>query len=160
MTFTLCISFLIPFTIYGIGIWGESPIAEPYGYVQDGTFSGPAAADSPDPLAAFRGNNTPSASNNPEIYLRKPVSISADTPASFGNLSSLPGTSPNVTISGTGSIRMNFGIENAAWLELDSKDVIHAWTFGSTWHITGIRIVCQTKPANYSLYWVLCISSG
>ncbi len=184
---------------YAGGIWGESPAAQPYGYVQDGTFSGPEVPDSPDPLVAFRWNVI---KNDLEIYLRKPVSVSTDHPDSFSNLSSLTGNTPNVTVNGTGSIKMDFGIENAAWLEFDSDDLtgtvdmsiseynqpaivmtgpenpiktkipgkygntyrlelnselyegvrfgwIHVNSFSSPWHITGVRLVCQIKPANY-----------
>ena len=34
-------------------IWGKSPIAEPYAYVGNGSFSGPAVPESPDPLVAY-----------------------------------------------------------------------------------------------------------
>ena len=139
-----------------------------------------------------------------EIYLQKPVTVSADTNSSFANLQSLTGNHPNVTVNGAGSIQMDFGIENAAWLEFDSPDLtgtvemsiseynrpeitmsgqaahyvktlapvkygntyrlelnnqlyegvrfgwIHVRSFSSAWHITGLRLVCQNKPANYN----------
>jgi len=180
-------------------IMGTSPIAEPYLYVRTGSFSGPAVAQSPDPLVMYRWIN-PQAGDALEIFLQKPKAVSADLSASFDNLESLTGNTPNVTVKGAGSIRMDFGCENAAWLEFDSPDLtgnvemsiseynqphaylkktltpkkygntyrlelntdltqmyegvrfgwIHVRSFSSAWHITGIRLVTQTKPVNYN----------
>ena len=182
-------------------IMGTSPIAEPYLYVSTGSFNGPAVAQSPDPLVMYRWAN-PQANDALQIFLQKPKSVSTDLSASFDNLESLKGDAPNVTVKGTGSIRMDFGSENAAWLEFDSPDLtgnvemsiseyneparasivpnsntktltpkkygntyrlelnselyegvrfgfIHVRSFSSAWHITGIRLVTQTKPVNY-----------
>ncbi len=186
----------------GQPIWGASPITEPYPYVDSGSFSGLSAPLSPDPLVAYRWPN-PQASDGLELYLQEPIMVTADTNASFDNLQSLTGANPNVTVKGLGSIRMDFGRENAAWLEFDSPDLvgavqmsigeynepeitssgaqhstktlapikygntyrlelnnelyegvrfgwIHVMSFTSQWHITGLRLVCQTKPANYN----------
>jgi len=182
---------------------GSSPIPEPYPYVSSGSFSGPPVPLSPDPLVAYRWPH-PQAGDGLEIYLQKPSAVTADTNASFANLSSLTGEHPNVTVNGTGSIQMDFGRENAAWLEFDSPDLtgsvemsiseydqpaitmqgqcahyvktlapvkyghsyrlelnrqlyegvrfgwIHVRAFTAPWHITGIRLVSQCKPANYN----------
>ena len=185
-------------------IFGASPMAEPYPYVRSGSFSGPAVPSSPDPLVAYRWPN-PLATDGLEIYLQKPITVIADTNASFANLQSLTGANPNVTVNGLGSIQMDFGRESAAWLEFDSPDLpnvndvqmsiseynlpeitqfggahnvktltptqyghtyrlelnsqlyegvrfgwIHVNSFTSPWHITGLRLICQTKPANYN----------
>jgi alpha-L-rhamnosidase len=185
-------------------IWGYSTMTEPYAYVSSGNFSGLAVPLSPDPLVAYRWQN-PQASDGLQIYLQKPITVTADTNASFSNLQSLTGNNPNVTVNGAGSIQMDFGRENAAWLEFDSPDLpdlnsvqmsiseynqpaivnygpahpvktltptkygntyrlelnsqlyegvrfgwIHVNSFTSPWHITGLRLVCQTKPANYN----------
>ena len=183
-------------------LMGTSPVTEPYPYVSTGSFSGPVVAQSPDPLVSYRWTN-PQASDGLEIYLQKPVNVTTDLKASFDNLPSMTGSSPNVTVKGLGSIQVDFGKENAAWLEFDSPDLtgnvemsiseyneparvnsgpahpaktatpvkygntyrlelnsslyegvrfgwIHVRSFTSPWHITGIRIVCQTKPANYN----------
>ena len=103
-------------------IFGSSPIAEPYPYVSSGSFSGPAAPLSPDPLVAYRWPN-PQATDGLQIYLQKPITVTADTNSSFDNLQSLTGNNPNVTVKGAGSIQMDFGRENAAWLEFDSPDL-------------------------------------
>jgi hypothetical protein len=182
-------------------IFGSSPMAEPYPHVSTGSFSGPAVPLSPDPLVSYRWPN-PQAGDGLEVYLLKPITVSADTNGLFSNLQSLTGNNPNVTVNGNGSIRMDFGRENAGWLEFDSPDLpnpnavqmsiseydqpeiiqsggaktsvptkygntyrlelnsqlyegvrfgwIQVNSFTSPWHITGIRLVCQNKPANYN----------
>jgi hypothetical protein len=184
-------------TVTAAPIWGASPIAEPYPYVSAGTFNGPAVAASPDPLVRYRWPN-PKASDGLEIYLRKPESVTSDATSSFASFNSLLTSTPNVTVNGTGTIRVDFGRENAGWFEIDSPDCpggmemsiseynepeqtnlgqktitperigstyrakfnnqyfegvrfgfIHVKTFTRPWHITGIRLVCQVKPANY-----------
>jgi len=102
-------------------VWGASPITEPYPYVSTGSFTGPAEPLSPDPLVAYRWLS-PKATDGLEIYLQKPNTVSSDTAASFDNLSSLTTDNPNVTVNGTGSVRIDFGLESAAWLEFDSPD--------------------------------------
>lgn len=178
-------------------IWGASPIAEPYPYVSTGSFSGPAIAASPDPLVRYRWPN-PKASDGLEIYLLRPESVTADPTSSFANVNSLLTPAPNMVVSGTGTLRVDFGRENAGWFEIDSPDCpggvqlsiseynepeytnigdktitperigntfrakfnneyyegvrfgfIHVNSFTRPWHITGIRLVCQIKPANY-----------
>jgi hypothetical protein len=102
-------------------VFGKSPIPESYAYVANGSFSGPAVPESPDPLVAYRWPD-PKASDALEIYLLKPTAVSADKPASFDNLQSLTGNSPDVTVKGDGSILLDFGRENGAWVEFDSPD--------------------------------------
>ena len=177
-------------------------IEEPYSLLSGGSFSGPNVAESPDPLITYRWE-TPAASDDLQIYVLKPISFSTKTPNSFQNLDSLMGDSTYVTVNGTGSIRLDFGITSAAWLEFQSEDFsgsvemsiseynepaivssgaknriktlapkqygnffrlelndqlyegvrfgwIHIRTFSAPWHITNVRLVCQTKPANYN----------
>ncbi len=193
--------FLLAFVFFAQGViglhaqplWGTSPITQPYPYVTTGGMTGPAVPESPDPLVAYRWAN-PKATDGFEIYLLKPTAVFTVTPGSFTNANSLTGAVPNVTVNGTGSLRLDFGRENAAWLEFDSPDLIgnvemsigeanqpgigktagptkigntyrlqwnselydgvrFGWitvkSFSSAWHITGIRLVCQTKPTNY-----------
>jgi hypothetical protein len=103
-------------------VWGVSPISEPYPYISSGSFSGAAVPLSPDPLVAYRWP-APKADDGLEIYLLKVKAVSSDAAASFENLSSMTTEHPAVTVKGTGSIRMDFGQENAAWLEFDSPDL-------------------------------------
>jgi alpha-L-rhamnosidase len=101
--------------------WQPSPAKQPYAYVS-GSFSGTTVPESPDPLVAYRWTN-PKATDDLEIYTLKPVAVSCDNPRSFENLQSATGKSPRITIRGTGSIRVDFGQVNAAWLEFDSEDL-------------------------------------
>ena len=178
-------------------IWGQSPIKEPYSYVSEGSFSGPPLPYSPDPLACYRWPN-PQASDDLEIYLLPPKEVVADSPESFMGLESLVTASPAVEVRGPGTIRIDFGQENAGWFEIDSPDCpgdlrlsiseynqpeytnigdkttvpkrigdtwranfnpelyegvrfafIHVDAVVEPWRITGIRLICQVKPANY-----------
>lgn len=177
-------------------------IEEPYLPLSGGSFSGSDVSESPDPLIAYRWE-TPAASDDLQIYILKPVSFSTKSPSSFQNLDSLIEDNTYVTVNGTGSIRFDFGITSAAWLEFQSEDLsgsvemsiseynepavvstgsknrrktlapqqygnfyrlelndqlyegvrfgwIHIRTFSKPWHITNVRLVCQTKPTNYN----------
>ena len=103
----------------------RSPIAEPYAYVGGGAFGGPAVPESPDPLVSYRWGR-PQASDALQIFVLEPRSVSADPAASFDNLASLTGPMPGVVVRGTGSIRIDFGVELAAWIEFDSPDAAGA----------------------------------
>jgi len=107
--------------LHGQDIRKKSPISQPYPYVSSGKFTGSAIPESPDPLVNYQWPN-PTASDGLEIYLLKPESIFTDKPTSFKNLQSLTGNSPDVLVQGTGSIRIDFGLENGAWVEFDSPD--------------------------------------
>ncbi len=172
----------------------KSPVNQPYSYLSNGKFTGRAIPESPDPLVNYRWTN-PKASDSLEIYIEKPKTVNTDQPDSFRNLASIIGKNPNVRVNGTGSIRIDFGLEMGAWIEFDSPDCpgnvemsiseynepgiektavpvkygstyrlelnpelydgvrfawIHVRKFTATWHITGIRAVCQVKPTNYN----------
>ncbi len=174
---------------------------EPYPPLAGGAFTGPAVAASPDPLVRYRWR-TVRAGDGLQIYTLRPQRFSTATPASFENLSSAVGAEPRITVRAPGSIRFDFGVESAAWLEFDSPDLagevemsiseynqpaivnkgprhpvkttapvrhgntyrlelnrdlyegvrfgwIHVRRVDRPWHITAVRLVCQTKPANY-----------
>jgi len=70
---------------------------------------------SPDPLVAYRWAN-PQATDGLEIYLQTPITVTADTNASFDNLQSLTGDNPNVT-SKVLDQSDGFWRENGAWLD-------------------------------------------
>jgi len=178
------------------------PAKQPYPALNGGAFDGPVVRESPDPLIGYRWKET-KADDNLQIYTLRPVAAVADVKDAFGNLESATGVKPAITVKGTGSIRLDFGVESAAWLEFDSPDLggdvqmsiseynqpavvnngpkhpvktaipvkygntyrlelnrelyegvrfgwIHVRSFTSQWHITGIRLVCQIKPANYN----------
>jgi len=99
----------------------RSPIAEPYAYVAPGRFAGPAVPESPDPLVAYRWPR-PQASDPLEVFVLKPKAVAAEPAGSFENLASLTESAPDAAVKGTGSIRLDFGVELAAWIEFDSPD--------------------------------------
>ncbi|SFF25697.1 alpha-L-rhamnosidase [Actinacidiphila alni] len=97
------------------------PIAEPYPPVHGGGFTGPRVKESPDPLVAYRWPD-PKADDGLQVYRLRPAAVVADPPESFGNLSSVTTARCDVAVRGTGSIRVDFGVESPAWLEFDSPD--------------------------------------
>ena len=175
-------------------LWGQSPIPEPYPYVAAGGLTGTAVPESPDPLVAYRWP-APTATDGLEIYVIKPKFVRAEPAANFDQPESLTGDNPQVVVKeGGGSIRLDFGHENAMWVEFDSPDCpgdvtmsisetnepepsktkaptkhgntyrlelnaelyegvrfawIHIKPSARPWHLTGLRGVCQVKPANY-----------
>jgi len=94
---------------------------EPYPNIS-GSYYGPKIPVSPDPLVNYRWEN-PKASDRLEIYAIKPVEVKAVNPLSFHNIQSITSDKPDVTVKGNGSIMMDFGQVNAAWLEIDSPDL-------------------------------------
>lgn len=90
-----------------------------------GAFSGAAVAESPDPLANYRWDRI-GADDPLQVYELRPVAVTADAPGSFEGLQSLTGETPAVTVRGPGSLRLDFGVESAGWLELDSPDLAGA----------------------------------
>lgn len=98
----------------------KSPVPQPYKYITARAI-GEKVPYSPDRIIDWRWDN-PNADDELEIYTIKPFSVQTDVPGSFDNLSSLKKKSANVLVKGNGSIMMDFGQENAAWLEFDSKD--------------------------------------
>ena len=181
---------------------GASAAKQPYPVLNGGAFDGPVVKESPDPLVGYRWKET-KADDGLQVYSLRPVAAVADANAAFENLESATGGRTAITVKGTGSIRFDFGVESAAWLEFDSPDLagkvemsiseyneparvnsgpahpaktgvpvkygntyrlelnqelyegvrfgwIHVRSFTAAWHITGLRLVCQTKPANYN----------
>lgn len=100
---------------------GSSPISEPYPALHGGDFTKTIIPESPDPLAHFRWVN-PQAGDGLQTYLLGPVAVSTDKPNSFSNLNSVTSEQCRVLVNGIGSIRFDFGVESAAWLEFDSPD--------------------------------------
>lgn len=99
----------------------RSPIEQPYEYVSHGSLSGPEILESPDPLVAYRWKQ-PRPGDDLQIYVLSPSAVSTDREESFENLQSLTGKEPKVIVKGAGAIRVDFGVESAAWVEFDSPD--------------------------------------
>lgn len=98
-----------------------SPIAEPYPALHGGAFSGRKIKWSPDPLAAYHWPH-PGARAGLQTYVLRPVSVNTRTPQAFSNLQSATTAHCNITVKGTGAMRVDFGVESAAWIEFDSPD--------------------------------------
>ena len=111
----------------GGGPWGDAAglpgiNLPPYQPLHGGAFTGPAVPLSPDPLVRYRWRHTRSM-DNLQYYLLRPVKVYTNTPRSFVNQESACGSNCDITVRGTGSIRFDFGVESAAWLEFDSPDM-------------------------------------
>jgi hypothetical protein len=61
---------------------------------------------------------SPQAADDLQSYLVRPVAAIADPSKSFQS-----GDSGTIHVSGAGSLRFDFGVESAAWLEFDSPDL-------------------------------------
>jgi alpha-L-rhamnosidase len=186
---------------YALALDAASGANQPYPALNGGAFDGPVVGESPDPLINYRWKET-NANDDLQVYTLRPVTAIADVKDAFVNLESATGANTAITVNGTGSIRLDFGVESAAWLEFDSPDLagnvemsiseynqpavvndgpehpvktavpvkygntyrlelnselyegvrfgwVHVQSFTHQWHITGIRLVCQTKPTNY-----------
>ena len=95
--------------------------------VEGGAYSDPFIAESPDPMHSYRWPS-PQASDDLQTYALKPVAVSATAPCS--GLESLCTDKANVTIKGKGRILLDFGVESAAWLEIESPDLSGDVEFG------------------------------
>ena len=98
------------------------PIPEPFPVLHGGDFTGVAAPESPDPLVAYRWQQ-PKATDEPQLYVLRPVGVAATPTAAFDNLAAATAAKGAITVRGTGSLRFDFGVESAAWLEFDSPDL-------------------------------------
>ncbi len=94
----------------------------PYQPLHDGAFTGPAVPLSPDPLVRYRWEN-PTNTDDLQYYLLRPMNVFTAEPGAFAGSKSACGHRCNITVRGTGSIRFDFGVESAAWLEFDSPDM-------------------------------------
>jgi alpha-L-rhamnosidase len=102
-----------------------STIQESYALLHGGRFDGPTVLDSPDPLVSYRWSN-PDAADSLQIYVLSPVVSITESPASLRIAKSPSRQQNSITVEGVGSIRFDFGVESAAWLEFDSPDLTGA----------------------------------
>jgi hypothetical protein len=169
---------------------------ETYPELSGGAFSGEKVAESPDPLVDYRWRDV-RAGDGLQVYTLRPRRVSVETAGAF-----VTEADGEIAVRGAGSIRFDFGVESAGWLEFDSPDLsgevemsiseynrpavvnsgpqhpaktaaptahgntyrlelnrelyegvrfgwIHVRKFARPWRITAVRLVCQTKPANY-----------
>ncbi len=94
---------------------------QPLQPLHGGAFSGPPVPLSPDPLVRYRWRRT-GPDRALQYYMLRPVRVETPTPKSFRGLQTSLGRHCNITVRGTGSIRFDFGVESAAWLEFESPD--------------------------------------
>ncbi|RLD71538.1 MAG: hypothetical protein DRI98_04925 [Bacteroidetes bacterium] len=99
---------------------GPSPATQPYNWFTAEKL-GPDVLESPDPLVGWRWKD-PQATDELEVYTLRPVSVHSGQDGSFEELQALVSGNGPVTVKGTGTIMMDFGQVNAAWLEFDSDD--------------------------------------
>ncbi len=102
-----------------------STVQEPYARLHSGRFDGPMVLESPDPLVSYRWNN-PEAEDSLQVYALGPAASFTETPSSFSNTEIPSGQQDSIVVEGVGSIRFDFGVESAAWLEFDSPDLTGA----------------------------------
>jgi len=101
---------------------------EPWLPLSNGSFSGAAQPYSPDPLVRFRWDLDSVDDTQMQLYDVVAVACgpAPGTPAaSFLNASSAVGstTGASVTVAGAGQLIIDFGVESAAWLEVDAFGV-------------------------------------
>lgn len=172
----------------------------PYHVVSGGDFAGKHVSASPDPLVSYVWKQE---SDELQVYHLKPVQVHVETADAFTDTGSALTDDCLIKVNGEGSIRFDFGVESAAWIEFDSPDLsgevqmsvseynqpatvnagpqsphktaipvkhgttyrlelnaelyegvrfgwIHVTKFDKPWHIKNIRLVCQTRPVNYT----------
>jgi hypothetical protein len=95
----------------------NTKITEPYPVIK-ARFTGNKVPESPDPLVDYKWPKT-SADDDLEIYILHPVSIVSDVP---GNVQYDKNNILPITINGVCNLIIDFGRENAGWLEFDSDD--------------------------------------
>ncbi len=92
-------------------------IKEPYQPVNNGSWTGIAVKESPDPLITYRWKS-PKATDSLQTYILKPKKIAGLPESSFTI------TKNQTTVSGTGTLLFDFGVESAGWIEFDSNDLV------------------------------------
>jgi alpha-L-rhamnosidase len=100
---------------------GSAHLTEPYAPLHGGKFDGPLVRESPDPLVAYRWKETQT-TDAFQIYFLKPSAAVAEPAEAFDNLAAATTGNPAITVKAAGSIRVDFGVESAAWVEFDSPD--------------------------------------
>jgi hypothetical protein len=112
----------------------HSRVSNRYPPLWGGNFTATGAAPaSPDPLVAYRWNDTALNSVALQQYRLSPTAILGSIPSGFAGASSLlrgASTTPSMAVTSTGSIAFDFGVECAGWIEMESPDLASAMTSG------------------------------
>ena len=104
-------------------------INEPYSCVSGGRYTRKIPPYSPDPFVNYRWDKV-SHNDGFQIFTAYPISYSANHAEHFSGLDTITAGKVNIKVSGTGSILLDFGVEYAAWLEIDSPDLSGHITLG------------------------------
>lgn len=127
----------------------RSPIEEPYEYVSGGSMTGKIVPDSPDPLVSYVWDH-PKASDHYQIFVMLPKSAEVmENEESFAGLESVRREKCDIRVSGTGTIRLDFGTELPAWIEIDSPDLTGEVELGCSEHKDFSMFRKMAKPAQY-----------
>ena len=100
---------------------GSPDLKEPYQPLHGGAFTGPEITDSPDPLVRYHWEN-PQPAEDFQIYFLKPIAVQAEPQDAFDNTATATADTPAITVKAAGAIRLDFGVESPAWIEIDSPD--------------------------------------
>ena len=100
------------------------PLSEPWPALHDFDPAGaPAVDESPDPLVRYTWSGGVNASELQFTVETRAADVLAEPPSAFRGLETLTDehASANVSIVGAGWIRLDFGVERPAWLELNTS---------------------------------------
>ena len=112
----------------------RSPIEEPYPYVSGGAMKGPQVEASPDPLVGYVWD-APKATDHYQIFVVLPQMAEVmENIGSFKGVESATQETCYIRVTGTGVIRLDFGTELPAWIEIDSPDLAGDIELGCSEH--------------------------
>ena len=101
-----------------------APFTEPYPWIFGADSSGAAPEPlSPDPLVSTTWSGATNITGLQIFNVTTPVGWVADPPSAFSGLDTLSSGAPHITVHGSGSLRLDFGREHAAWFEFQSTDL-------------------------------------
>ncbi|MBO4642809.1 MAG: hypothetical protein J5661_08160 [Bacteroidaceae bacterium] len=127
----------------------RSPIEEPYKYISGGAMSGPAVPDSPDPLVRYVWDN-PRATDSLQIYVMLPKHAEVvQGDESFSGVETACKEKCTIRVAGEGIIRLDFGVELPAWIEMDSPDLSGEVEMGISEHNEAELLPKVRKPVQY-----------
>ena len=117
MLFMKKVTCLLCFLLLFVFCKSFAQVKEPYQPIHNGSYSGIAVKESPDPLITYRWKN-PKATDSLEIYTLQPKKITGIPSSSFKQVKN------QITVNGSGSLLFDFGFESAGWIEFDSDDLV------------------------------------
>ena len=131
----------------------RTPINEPYAYVSGGSLRGEAVPWSPDPLVRYVWDN-PQAEDSLQIFVMQPCQAEAISGAEhFEGLQTATGSKCHIRVNGPGVIRLDFGTELPAWLEIDSPDLNGIIELGCSEHKEYSMFPKIARPVRYGSTW-------